>query len=119
MFYSFDLNTFKCVLYRLNYIREKMPNTLLMSIYLNYRVIVGAPQADTSRVQRNVTRGGAVYRCQITSDNKCQVIPFDEHGKCLKLFVYLNFRLYSGLNRFDFKINKYYNVKCTLEKGPR
>lgn len=46
-----------------------------------YRVIVGAPQADTSSIQPNVRRGGAVYRCDITDDNRCQVVPFDKNGK--------------------------------------
>jgi hypothetical protein len=45
------------------------------------RVIVGAPKADTSQYQQGVTNGGAVYRCDISDDNRCQIIHFDSNGK--------------------------------------
>lgn len=45
------------------------------------RIIVGAPLADTSRIQPGVVRGGAVYRCDIAEDNRCRIIPFDSQGK--------------------------------------
>lgn len=46
-----------------------------------FRVIIGAPRADTSRIQPNVTQGGAVYRCDIFDDNRCHLIPFDSAGE--------------------------------------
>lgn len=46
-----------------------------------FRIIVGAPLADTSRIQAGVIRGGAVYRCDIAEDNRCRIIPFDSEGK--------------------------------------
>ena len=51
--------------------------------FLFCRVIVGAPKADTSQYQQGVVQGGAVYRCDISDDNRCQVIHFDSNGKCL------------------------------------
>ncbi|KAI5692506.1 hypothetical protein M8J75_004965 [Diaphorina citri] len=38
-------------------------------------VLVGAPEAQTT--QPGVTRGGAVYRCDISRDDSCQEVPFD------------------------------------------
>lgn len=57
-----------------------------------YRVIIGAPRADTSRIQSKVYRGGAVYRCDIFDDNRCHLIPFDSAGKCIefKKSIFLN-----------------------------
>ncbi|XP_015605174.1 integrin alpha-PS2 isoform X2 [Cephus cinctus] len=50
--------------------------------YRDYRsygwVIVGAPEAQTS--QRDVYRGGAVYKCDIMADNRCVQIDFDRSG---------------------------------------
>ncbi|GAB0088981.1 Integrin alpha, N-terminal [Sergentomyia squamirostris] len=43
-------------------------------------VIVGAPQADTSAIQPEVVKGGAVYKCDPASDSHCQIIPFDRNG---------------------------------------
>ncbi|XP_035735448.1 integrin alpha-PS2-like isoform X1 [Vespa mandarinia] len=40
--------------------------------------IVGAPEADTSQV--GVYRGGAVYRCDIAADDRCDIIHFDDKG---------------------------------------
>nr|KAF7419848.1 hypothetical protein H0235_010145 [Vespula pensylvanica] len=40
--------------------------------------IVGAPEADTSQV--GVYRGGAVYRCDIAADDRCDIIHFDDNG---------------------------------------
>lgn len=44
------------------------------------RVVIGAPRADTASIQPNVLRGGAVYRCEISDDNRCTIIPFDRYG---------------------------------------
>lgn len=44
------------------------------------RVLVGAPEAQTG--QPGVSRGGAVYRCDIRGADHCQEIPFDRTGKC-------------------------------------
>ncbi|KAI5709931.1 hypothetical protein M8J75_004281 [Diaphorina citri] len=41
-------------------------------------VLVGAPEAQTT--QPGVTRGGAVYRCDISRDDSCQEVPFDTTG---------------------------------------
>ncbi|XP_065075351.1 integrin alpha-PS2 isoform X2 [Ochlerotatus camptorhynchus] len=43
-------------------------------------VIIGAPTADTSAYQEGVINGGAVYRCDISDDNRCNLIPFDSKG---------------------------------------
>ncbi|XP_055684232.1 integrin alpha-PS2 isoform X1 [Lutzomyia longipalpis] len=43
-------------------------------------IIVGAPQADTSAIQPEVVKGGAVYKCDLASDSHCQIIPFDRNG---------------------------------------
>nr|XP_003704431.2 PREDICTED: integrin alpha-PS2 isoform X1 [Megachile rotundata] len=40
--------------------------------------IVGAPEAETS--QAGVYRGGAVYKCDIAADDRCQIINFDSKG---------------------------------------
>ncbi|KAK3912026.1 Integrin alpha-PS2, partial [Frankliniella fusca] len=41
-------------------------------------VLVGAPEAQTA--QPGVSRGGAVYRCDIRGADHCQEIPFDRNG---------------------------------------
>lgn len=57
-------------------------NLILMeSNYLLLRVIIGAPKADTSQYQQGVRQGGAVYRCDISDDNRCQIIHFDSNGE--------------------------------------
>ncbi|XP_055587817.1 integrin alpha-PS2-like [Uranotaenia lowii] len=43
-------------------------------------VIIGAPTADTSAYQEGVQNGGAVFRCDISDDNRCNLIPFDAKG---------------------------------------
>ncbi|KAL7028917.1 hypothetical protein ACKWTF_006042 [Chironomus riparius] len=43
-------------------------------------VIIGAPKADTSKFQHGVYNAGAVYRCDISDDNRCQIIHFDSNG---------------------------------------
>lgn len=50
-------------------------------IFIFHRVIIGAPQADISHVQRDVKNGGAVYRCHTNEDNRCWLIQFDSKGK--------------------------------------
>lgn len=42
-------------------------------------VIIGAPRYDTS-ASTGVVKGGAVFRCDISDDNRCQLIPFDMSG---------------------------------------
>ncbi|XP_066900872.1 integrin alpha-PS2 isoform X2 [Halyomorpha halys] len=42
------------------------------------RVLVGAPKAQTE--QPGVTKGGAVYTCDISSGSSCTQIPFDLNG---------------------------------------
>ncbi|CAH1396067.1 unnamed protein product [Nezara viridula] len=42
-------------------------------------VLVGAPKAQTD--QPGVTKGGAVYSCDINSGSSCSQIPFDLNGK--------------------------------------
>lgn len=44
-----------------------------------YRVLIGAPEAQSG--QPSVVRGGVVYRCDISEDNRCQAVPFDRNGK--------------------------------------
>ncbi|XP_011332001.1 integrin alpha-PS2 isoform X2 [Ooceraea biroi] len=39
--------------------------------------IVGAPEAET---QTGVYRGGAVYKCDIAADDRCNIIHFDDKG---------------------------------------
>lgn len=51
-----------------------MPDT-----YLNdFRVLIGAPEAQTR--QPGVTKGGAVYKCEVNRDDACEEIPFDITG---------------------------------------
>ncbi|KAK0085205.1 hypothetical protein PV326_005999 [Microctonus aethiopoides] len=57
------------------------------------RVIVGAPEAQTS--QPNVYRGGAVYRCDIAIDDSCIPVEFDRkvefrHIVCKDQPIYRN-----------------------------
>ncbi|XP_050462452.1 integrin alpha-PS2 isoform X1 [Cataglyphis hispanica] len=40
--------------------------------------IVGAPEAETA--QAGVYRGGAVYKCDIAADDRCNIIHFDDKG---------------------------------------
>lgn len=61
--------------------------TIMISNYLFCRVIIGAPKADTSQYQAGVRQGGAVYRCDISDDNRCQIIHFDASGKCERIDV--------------------------------
>ncbi|CAO1396274.1 unnamed protein product [Diamesa tonsa] len=70
-----------------NYIRHEGQNGSMFgfSVALHQEaqrswVIVGAPKADTSQYQQGVVQGGAVYRCDISDDNRCQVIHFDSNG---------------------------------------
>lgn len=42
---------------------------------------MGAPGEDTSRYQKDVHRGGAVFKCDIRENNQCIMIPFDRNGK--------------------------------------
>jgi hypothetical protein len=47
------------------------------SVY--YRVIVGAPLNQTNH--KGIKNGGAVFKCDITEDNRCFPIEFDKKGK--------------------------------------
>lgn len=60
---------------------------LFLSLFFSCRVIVGAPKADTSQYQAGVRQGGAVYRCDISDDNRCQIIHFDSNGKSRFIFL--------------------------------
>lgn len=44
---------------------------------------MGAPEAET--VQTGVYRGGAVYKCDIAADDRCNIIHFDDKGKAFIL----------------------------------
>lgn len=82
-FVSVDLSTPR---FRSFYLREddfcqSKLTRFLFSFLFPSRIIVGAPLADTSRIQAGVLRGGAVYRCDIAEDNRCRIIPFDSEGK--------------------------------------
>lgn len=39
---------------------------------------MGAPEAETA--QAGVYRGGAVYKCDIAADDRCNIIHFDDKG---------------------------------------
>ncbi|CRL01771.1 CLUMA_CG014987, isoform A [Clunio marinus] len=58
---------------------------LLCSEVFTFMVIIGAPKADTSQYQQGVSQGGAVYRCDISDDNRCQIIHFDSNGELKEL----------------------------------
>lgn len=63
---------------------------LFVSVFssLPFRIIIGAPRTDISTIQRNVHRGGAVYRCDIHEDNRCQIIPFDQSkGELIRIIL--------------------------------
>jgi len=49
---------------------------------------VGAPEAET--VQAGVYRGGAVYKCDIAADDRCNLIHFDDAGNEIIDVTYLN-----------------------------
>lgn len=63
---------------RLSYISFHL---FFFDFLFRFRVIIGAPRADTSRIQPGVIQGGAVYRCDIYDDNRCHLIPFDQAGE--------------------------------------
>ena len=48
-------------------------------LLIDYRLLVGAPAADSG--QPGVQEGGAVYKCRPESPNQCEIIPFDREGK--------------------------------------
>lgn len=52
-------------------------------------MIVGAPTDDTSHLQRDVNRGGAVYKCDIRENDRCIMIPFDRESKRRSLSIFL------------------------------
>ncbi|XP_055615855.1 integrin alpha-PS2 isoform X2 [Toxorhynchites rutilus septentrionalis] len=77
---AFNVDTVNYVLH------EGSPNSMFgFSVVLHQEqqrswVIIGAPTADTSAYQEGVVNGGAVYRCDISDDNRCNLIPFDAKG---------------------------------------
>lgn len=92
-------------------INEKSPKSLKSSVKLinilitketdinfinNYRVVIGAPKGDTSALQPGVTKGGAVFRCEILDDDRCYMIPFDSKGKLALWFTIITY-LHNGV----------------------
>uniref|UniRef100_A0A1Q3FPL5 Putative vitronectin receptor alpha subunit n=2 Tax=Culex tarsalis TaxID=7177 RepID=A0A1Q3FPL5_CULTA len=77
---AFNVDTVNYVLY------EERANSMFgFSVTLHQEqqrswVIVGAPTADTSDYQEGVVNGGAVFRCDISEDNRCSRVPFDAKG---------------------------------------
>lgn len=75
-----------------------------------YRVLIGAPEAQSG--QPSVVRGGVVYRCDISEDNRCQAVPFDRNGKfyyiCQVLFIYVALLFYAM---------GYYEIEMLLKSG--
>lgn len=51
---------------------------MVLFLLVFFRVIVGAPEAQTS--QPNVYRGGGVFRCDIAVDDNCIPVEFDRQG---------------------------------------
>ncbi|XP_031627773.1 integrin alpha-PS2 isoform X2 [Contarinia nasturtii] len=77
---TFNLDTFNYILYN-----GESDTMFGFSVALHREaqrswVIVGAPRANLSRIQSGVSRGGAVYRCDIYADDRCHLIPFDSAG---------------------------------------
>lgn len=66
-----------------NYIRHDGQNGSMFgfSVALHQEqrswVIVGAPKTDTSEYQPGVKNAGAVFRCDISQDNRCIIVKFD------------------------------------------
>lgn len=54
---------------------------------------MGAPEAETA--QTGVYRGGAVYKCDIAADDRCNTVHFDDKGEVIVDFAFddLDFRL--------------------------
>jgi len=52
---------------------------LLYFLLKNFRILVGAPEADSR--QPGVEKAGAVFRCSCETNDNCQLIPFDRTGK--------------------------------------
>lgn len=50
---------------------------------------MGAPEAETA--QAGVYRGGAVYKCDIAVDDRCNIIHFDDKGNEIIDVGYLHF----------------------------
>ena len=51
-----------------------------------FRILIGAPTADVG--QPDVVKGGAVFRCDPFSSDKCYIIPFDKKG-LISIYGYL------------------------------
>lgn len=65
--------------------------------------MIGAPKGDTSALQPGVTKGGAVFRCEILDDDRCYMIPFDSKGKSFLLFIIITYLHHNGV-RFTIEI---------------
>ncbi|KAL0113860.1 hypothetical protein PUN28_011297 [Cardiocondyla obscurior] len=66
--------------------------------------IVGAPEAETA--QAGVYRGGAVYKCDIAADDRCNIIHFDDKGHN----HVRNPNILSGLNQIDNKTLQWFGA---------
>lgn len=55
--------------------------TYKLNISFIFRVLVGAPEAQSQYQSSNVRLGGVVYKCRPEGDNSCEEIPFDRDGK--------------------------------------
>ena len=58
-------------------VKKAKLNTIVSSFFS--RLLVGAPTADSRQPQ--VTKGGAVYKCNPDAPGSCEMIPFDTKGK--------------------------------------
>lgn len=76
------------------------------------RVIVGAPKTDTSNFQAGVRNGGAVYRCDISDDNRCQIIHFDSNGELQNLLKTLTLT-----NQLTKAITQYRSIMIIIKRS--
>ena len=59
-----------------------LPLDILLSFYISFRVISGAPEDENQyQYMAGVEKAGAVYRCQTDLPHHCEQIPFDTSGK--------------------------------------
>lgn len=65
--------------------RDSREFTDIIVWLLFHRAVVGAPKAETA--QTDVYRGGAVYKCDIAADDRCNIIHFDDKGKRIIISV--------------------------------
>lgn len=60
-------------------------NLKLYGFVFFFRVLVGAPEAQSRNQPSTVRQGGAVFKCRIDGDDSCEEVPFDKDGKHIKL----------------------------------